>query len=514
MPGRMEFDFQFHNKGTGGRRHAGAPMRMLLLGDFNGRGRRIDDETSSAKPAPVAVDIDNFEAVMARLGPALEIPGDTPDASPVQLGFNTLDDFHPDNLFDRLAPFTALRETRARLKDPATFSRAAAEMRQTDHTPPTDAAPGPDAAGQESDTDTFERLLGRSATPAGQHTSTKTRVDEHGLRDFVARVVAPYIVPDTEPGQALYVEAVDEAIAQHMRAILHAPAFQALESLWRAVWWLISSVETGDELQLYLIDVTQQELAADIETAGDDLSASQIYRVLVEDSVDASEREGQGGPWSLLMGDFSFGSSAEDLDLLAALGDIASQAGGPFIARGDMGLLGCQNLARLNEPRQWTPQDDDLSRHWHALRSARVAKWIGLALPRVLLRLPYGKGGEPLDRFDFEEVPQSGPHEAFLWGSPAVFCGLALARGFQDRGWDMSPGDYLTLGELPAYVQQVDGEKQLLACAEQYLSEHSAESILTQGLMPLVSYRDRNAARLLRFQSIAEPLSALAGPWD
>jgi len=497
MPGHLEFDVRFHPDDNAGRRETDAPMRMLLLGDFSGRGRRDGTEAPEPQWTPVAVDLDNFDTIMAGLRPSLELPATLDDHGPSQLHFNSLDDFHPDTIFDRLAPFAALDDTRNRLKDPARFSQAVADMGRATDT----------AAVHETDSDTLERLLGASTRPPDRRSSTQA--DQHGLGDFLTRIVAPYIVPDADPGQALYLDAIHQAMARQMRAILHAPGFQALEALWRSVWWFITSVETGAELQLHLMDVTRRELTADIHAAGDELTASRLYRALTDENDNTVGRP----RWSLLMADFTFGGHEGDLDLLAALGAIGAEAGGPFIAQGDMTLLGSENLAQLNDPRHWIPADEASAQRWLRLRRARVARWIGLALPRVLLRLPYGTGGETVERFPLQEITPDSPHDSFLWGSPAVFCGLALAKGFQEQGWDMSPGDCLTLDELPAYVHQVDNEKQLLPCAEQYLSERSGEAVLAGGLMPLMSYRDRNAARLLRFQSIADPPSPLAGPW-
>ncbi len=77
----------------------------------------------------------------------------------------------------------------------------------------------------------------------------------------------------------------------------------------------------------------------------------------------------------------------------------------------------------------------------------------------------------------------------------------------------MQPGDVLQIGDLPAHTYQVDGETQLQPCAEVCLTERAAESILSRGLMPLMSYKNRNAVRLIRWQSLADPAAALAGPW-
>ncbi|MEJ1356160.1 MAG: type VI secretion system contractile sheath large subunit, partial [Candidatus Sedimenticola sp. (ex Thyasira tokunagai)] len=123
--------------------------------------------------------------------------------------------------------------------------------------------------------------------------------------------------------------------------------------------------------------------------------------------------------------------------------------------------------------------------------------------------------GDEIDSFRFEEIAGSSSpdHDSLLWGSPAYACAMLLGTAFQERGWAMEPGDLQDIEDLPAYTYDDDGERRLMPCAETLLSERTGEAILAQGLMPLLSYRNRNTVRVLRFQSIASPGAALSGPW-
>src|SRR5262249_5888348 len=161
--------------------------------------------------------------------------------------------------YRELEIFRPLRETRARLRDAKTFAEAAEQLRGSLRN--VSPAPGPAAAAAgtrpaESDNATLERLLG--AEPASPAPAGPTRpAGAAGLvDDLIRRVVAPHIVPDAPPQQAQYVAALDAAIGEQMRAILHDPAYQALEATWLGVHWLISELELGEELKLYLLDVT------------------------------------------------------------------------------------------------------------------------------------------------------------------------------------------------------------------------------------------------------------------
>jgi type VI secretion system protein ImpC len=295
-----------------------------------------------------------------------------------------------------------------------------------------------------------------------------------------------------------------------MRALLHSPTLQSLEASWRTLHYLVTNLETDEGLQIHLVDVSKQELVADFAAAGGDLAASVLYRLLVD--VTGPGTPG-GDPWSLLVGNFEFGPRGEDIGLLAALGLVAASAGGPFLAAASSELLGCRSLAETPDPSDWSALPADAEPAWIALRHTPIAPWIGLALPRVLLRLPYGRDTEPVDALAFEELAPERRHEAYLWGNPAFACALLIGQAYRARGWSMSPGDLLDVGDLPAHVYEQGGEKRLQACAEVLLTERAATAILDRGIMPFLSFKGRNLVRLARFQSIASPPSALMGSW-
>jgi type VI secretion system protein ImpC len=512
MPGRIEFEFTTHTR----TRHAAPapsdPMRILVLGDFSGHGLRATPAERPALPQRKLhpVDLDTLDTVLQRIAPALTLESDAGDALPVS--FSGLEDFHPDTLLQRLPEFAELRAIRAQLPVPATRDAAAARLRTllSLQSPATQSAaetkPGPAGSTDENDTSTLERLLGKPTGGPSRATSTA----RSAVSRLIEAAVGADIVPEAGAALQVYQDATDRALGELLRRVLQYPAFQALEATWRGLDWLVNRLELDENLQLVLLDVTKQELARDAQQAGADLTQSALYRLLVEQGVQVPGTT----PWSLLVGHFCFDDSGDDIRLLAMLGGIAAQAGGPFLAQADTTILGCTALAATPDPRDWTNVDARGRERWNALRASTVAPWIGLALPRLLLRLPYGPDTDEIDGCDFREVTDAGEHERFLWGNPALGCAALLGQAFTERSWQMTPGDVRDIGDLPAYVHTTDGEQQLLAGAEVFLTETAAERLLELGLMPLVSLRNTNAARLLRFQSIASPARALAGAWD
>jgi type VI secretion system protein ImpC len=143
-----------------------------------------------------------------------------------------------------------------------------------------------------------------------------------------------------------------------------------------------------------------------------------------------------------------------------------------------------------------------------------MAAWIGLALPRVLMRLPYGAATDRIGRFAFEEMPAPRQHEAYLWGHGALALALLAGRAFQEDGWPLDLDQQLDLDDLPSHVFTEDGERVQQPGAELLLSEPAAQAVALRGPMPLMSWRDRPAARLLRWQSLSDPPTALQGLGD
>jgi type VI secretion system protein ImpC len=166
----------------------------------------------------------------------------------------------------------------------------------------------------------------------------------------------------------------------------------------------------------------------------------------------------------------------------------------------------------MPDVRQWSGPAD--AQAWQALRALPQAAWLGLAMPRVLLRLPYGQQTDPVERFAFEEMASPPAHESYLWGNSALLCALLLAQSFSEAGWEMRPGMHQHVEGLPLHVYKRDGESLAKPCAEALLTEPAVERMLDWGLIPVISPAGRDAVRVVRFQSLAAPPAALVGPWS
>jgi type VI secretion system protein ImpC len=463
----------------------GTPFRILLLGDFKGSGGQAAQRSTVWKP--VEIDRDNFEDVLARLAPGFS-----------GMHFRELDDFHPDRIYQESQLFQPLREVRRKLEEPATFAEAAAEIRAwaKEPTPPaaSERISPPQKAERPALPDAGSGIsLLDSIVEAAEHTRLPASMRRDDLQSFVERVVAPHTVPAENPELPRLRALVDAEAGARMRALLHHSAFQALEAAWRATFRLVRAIETGSQLKVYLLSVSQAELAADLSSA-DDLRESQAWRILVDETTGS-----RGEPWSVAAGNYSFARTVGDAQMLGRLAEIMSIAGAPFLGEADPGSGG-------TEP-------EEGARQWERLREMPEASWIGLAMPRFLLRLPYGKKTDRLESFDFEEMPGAPSHQDYLWGNPAFACVQLLAEAFSMDGWDMQHGTSSEIDGLPVHVYEAEGEQEAKPCAEVLLTERDIEWILEQGYMALASIRGQDSVRLVRFQSIAKPPARLSGRW-
>lgn len=487
------------------------PFHILLLGDFSARASRGSCEPATIAARPVIpIDRDNLDAVLGRLGVELRLrPSKAgPQEGPrLVLRFAELDDFSPDRLYNRLELFQSLRQLRRRLSDPQAFGAIVETLalgtgeeaaRLEPPAAPPASAPPPAPTPQDLLETVLERSLAvpDSAAPPGPWDA------------LVADIVRPYLLPRPDPRQSAYLAAVDGAAAELLRAILHHPAFQALEALWRGLDWLVRRLETDEKLKLFVLDISQQEWAEDL--SGAELENTGLYKLLVERTVETPGGTG----WAVIAAAFTFEPAADDARRLGRMAELARKARAPFIACADPRLLGCPSLAEHPDPEDWTWEPSEPDRQgWEQLRRLADARWLGLALPRFLVRLPYGLKTAPIERLAFEEMPAIPRHEQYLWGPPSFACALLLGQAFAHSGWSLHPGEVRDIDGLPVHTYAMGGETCMTPCAEVLWSDRAAAAVLQRGLMPLRSYAGRDRVRLERFQSLALPPALVAGRW-
>jgi len=206
----------------------------------------------------------------------------------------------------------------------------------------------------------------------------------------------------------------------------------------------------------------------------------------------------------VLLAAYTFSADLADLKQLAILGATAVQSGALLLGAAGEALLGCRSLAETPDPADWQIADPQVDRAWSALRRSAFASSIGLLLPRLLLRLPYGVDAEPIETFAFEELDAAGDGSALCWGNPVFGYAQLLARSLDQGAVSADDGSSSVLEDLPSYSYARQGESRLMPVAEYFLTEAQVAAIDRRGIMAFASHRRLPVAMLAGSRSIAE----------
>lgn len=460
------------------------PVRIAVLGDFSGgaaAGRlEIGAELASRKLLPV--EFDTLEDMLGRLEVKLTLPiGD--DGAGVELEFGDLDAFHPDQLYRELGVFKALGDLRKRLNNTATFAKAAAEVQSWS------------GGGKKRVSRSGKRRSRSGALAADAKLSDFARligvapdVITDGPVDALLRsIVGPFVVKAPDAKKDALVSTVDKALSDAMRAVLHQPEFQNLESLWRGMDMLLRRIETGPMLQVLLVDVSAEEFAADLSSS-DDLSETGLYSML----VDKPSQDKNGG-LSLICGLYQFEPTPPHAELLGRMAKIAAHAGAPFVTAMASDAL----MDRKKAPHPLIAQA------LKELRGLAEGSHLALLSPRFMLRHPYGKRSDPISVFDFEEFTSADGLRGMLWGHPAILAACLLAA---------PTGRTLSINDLPFhYVTDADGDQVALPCTERLINSDTAARLAQFGIGALMAHKGQPELRVAGLDTVSGQALALQG---
>ena len=287
------------------------------MGDFSGRAAKGEVEIGSdlAARRPIKLDVDTLDKVIAGFGTTLVLPiGKKGQGIEVEL--NSIDDLHPDELFEKVEMFAELVALKRRLASGSTAKGAVTELREWGKefgkkvNPPARKSAG-NAVPADRKLSDFAKLIGGNV---------RAKAKASPAEELMSRIVGPYIQALPDPNAAAMQEAVEESLAGAMRLVLHHPEFQSLEAQWRMLDLITRSVETDAKLDIVLYDISAEELAADL-AAQEDLTESGFCELLVEGTPDGR------GPFSAVCGFYTFEETPPHAELLGRIADFASYAG-------------------------------------------------------------------------------------------------------------------------------------------------------------------------------------------
>jgi len=303
------------------------------------------------------------------------------------------------------------------------------------------------------------------------------------------------------------IETLDAAISTQLREIMHHEKLQKLEGSWRGVHYLVMNSEGGSSLKLKLLNASKQEIQKDLSSAVE-FDQSQTFKKIYE-----SEFGTPGGePYGAMIGDFEFTNHPDDIELLNNMSNVAAAAFCPFISAADPALFGFEDWTELSKPRDLAKIFDSAEYiKWRSFRDSEDSRFVSLAMPRVLARLPYGKDTAPIEAFSYEEMDSSRqPINAdYTWMNAAYVLGTRLTNAFAQYGWCTAIRGAEGGGRvdgLPMHLTTTDDGDQNIQCPTEIgITDRREAELSSLGFMPLSHYKNTDYAVFFGGQTTQRP---------
>ncbi|MDE1950114.1 MAG: type VI secretion system contractile sheath large subunit, partial [Burkholderiales bacterium] len=303
------------------------------------------------------------------------------------------------------------------------------------------------------------------------------------------------------------IAAIDRKLSEQINKILHHEDFQKLEGAWRGLHYMVNNTETDEQLKIRVMNVSKAELGKTLKRyKGTAWDQSPIFKKVYSEEFS----QFGGEPFGAIVGDYHFDQSAPDVELLGEMAKIAAAAHAPFITGASPTLMQMESWQELANPRDLTKIFTTPEyAAWRSLRDSEDAKYIGLAMPRFLSRLPYGAKTNPVESFAFEEDTGSADHGKYTWANAAYAMATNINRSFKEYGWCTRIRGIESGGavmNLPTHSFPTDDGGVDMKCPTEIAIEDRREAELAKnGFMPLVHRKNSDFAAFIGAQSLHKP---------
>ena len=327
------------------------------------------------------------------------------------------------------------------------------------------------------------------------------------IKEFVSQIVKGDMTfsRDADATINARIAQIDHLISLQLNEVLHHPSFQKLEATWRGIKYLLDQSETSTQLKIRVINASKKEVLKDLQRAPE-FDQSNIFKKVYEEEFGVFG----GEPFGALIGDYEFGRHPEDVEFLERISQVAGAAHAPFLTAANPELLNLESFTQLGDPRDVGKIfEGNLYAKWRSFRESEDSRYVGLAMPHILMRLPYGKDTKPVEEFAYEEKVDGSNHANYLWGNAAYALGSRLTNAFAKYGWCAAirgvEGGGLVEG-LPTHTFSTDEGDVALKCpTEIAITDRREKELADQGLIPLVHCKGSDYAAFFSVQSSNKP---------
>jgi type VI secretion system protein ImpC len=327
------------------------------------------------------------------------------------------------------------------------------------------------------------------------------------VREFISQVLegTMTVSKDAEAMINARIGQIDHLLSIQLNEILHSPSFQRLEASWRGLKYLLDQSETSDKLKIRVLNVSKKELLRDLQRAPE-FDQSALFKKVYEEEYGVFG----GAPFASLVGDYEFGAGPEDIELLEKLSQVASSAHAPFLSAAAPEMMNMDTFTSIDAPRDMAKIFDSTTyAKWKSFRQSEDSRYVGLTLPHILVRLPYGKDTKTIETFNYEEAVDGTDHSKYLWGNAAYALAARLTNAFALYGWCATirgvEGGGLVEG-LPTHTFTTDEGDVALKCpTEAPITDRREKELADLGFVPLVHCKGTDYAAFFSVQSAQKP---------
>ncbi|WDE01450.1 type VI secretion system contractile sheath large subunit [Thalassomonas actiniarum] len=371
----------------------------------------------------------------------------------------------------------------------------------------TDAKESLQGEGEVLTSDTFSQLLQKEFKPKSDRAREEVENAVQTLAQYALKDIQ-LISEDTVRSIEAIISALDEKMKTQLDAVMHHDDLQKLEGTWRGLHYLINNTETDEFLKIRVMNVNKLELGKNLKKfAGTAWDQSPVFKKLYE------EEYGQfgGEPYGCLVGDYYFDNSPGDVKMLANIAKVSAACHAPFIGAASPKMLQMDTWSELTNPRDLTKimSTPDYA-PYNSLRESDDAKYIALAMPRVLARLPYGADTEPVEEFDYEEDSSGADSNKYTWMNAAFSMAVNINRSFKLYGWCSRIRGIESGGAvegLPVHTfPSDDGGVDIKCPTEIAISDRREAELSKIGMMPLIHKKNTDLAAFIGAQTIQKPI--------
>lgn len=361
-------------------------------------------------------------------------------------------------------------------------------------------------ATQVADLGDFSALLDKEFKPKGDE---QREAVESAVRTLAAQALAntSTMSDDAYSSIEAIIAEIDHKLTAQINLIMHHADFQKIEAAWRGLNHLVFNTETDEKLKIRFMNVAKDELRRDLRRyKGVAWDQSPLFKRIYE------EEYGQlgGEPYGCIVADYYFDHTPPDVEMLGALAKISAASHAPFIAGAAPSNMQMESWQELANPRDLAKITGNLEHAaWNSLRDTEDARYIGLAMPRFLGRLPYGAKTNPVDEFDFEEETDGADHKKYVWNNAAYAMAVNINRSFKLYGWctmirGVESGG--TVENLPCHTFPTDDGGFDMKCpTEIAISDRREAELARAGFIPLVHRKGTDNATFIGAQSLQKP---------